>query len=772
MRKLKTIIRSLIKNKVTSVITIVGFSVSISMALVLIAFLIKEFSYDKYYPNIDRIYRVFINEDVTSVREDFRENILGHYPEIEDVCLYNNFGANITYEDKPYWGKMIVADASFFNIFSTNFIIGSPKNSLKNLNDVVITESFAKKIFGDENPVGKTLMAEHREALTVSGVIKDFSENSSIQGDFITNSKLRIIWTGSTDGQGNKIAFFRMFILVKNTVEIDHLKEIMSEDFSTDQFKMGFRNIVTEVNLIPFSKSYFIQGIDNSMTKHANLKLIRLLSVISAIIILLAIFNYINLSTATYSDRSREIGIKKTIGAQRWQIFSQFITESIFVCFVSFILAVLLAYFWVPFFEKFLGNQININILFSPVWIGWLITGVLIISVISGFYPALSISKLKPISILRKVEAVKQGSLGFRAVLNILQYVVSVSLIIALIVLMRQIDYVRTKDFGFDTDKLLRVDVHYSLTDKASVLRDKLLSFPSIKNVCFSHGSPGSIYSSSTWDALGEQDNKINELTVDSAFFKVFQIPIVQGRTVLPSDFNKVCYINETAFKKTGWNSFEGKKCNGMEIIGVVKDFNFADLYNPITPLAIPISSRMGISHLTLRLTPESIPQTMEALKNTWSEVCTGHALHYQFYDQWLDSMYKTEEKLTASIRLFAALAIIISCLGILGLAEFSIIKRTKEIGIRKVNGAKISEILILLNRDFVKWVAIAFIIATPIAWYAMHKWLENFAYKTELSWWIFALAGLLALGVALVTVSWQSWRAATRNPVEALRYE
>ncbi|MBW6534492.1 MAG: ABC transporter permease [Mariniphaga sp.] len=772
MRKLKTLIRSLVRNKVTSVITIIGFSVSISMALVLIAFLINEFSYDKYYPNIERIYRVFINENVTSVREDFRENILGQYPEIENVCLYNNFGTNLTYEDKPYRGNMIATDTSFFNIFSIQFINGSTQSSLNNLNDVVITESFARKIFGDENPVGKTLVAEYREPLVVSGIIKDFSDNSSIQGDFITNSKLRIIWTGSTDVQGNNIAFFRMFILVKDAEKTDHLQEILRRDLTALSATGYMCTTVSSINLIPFAKSYFMQGIDRSMTKHANLKLIQLLSIISIIIILLAVFNYINLSTATHSDRLREIGIKKTIGAERWQIFSQFISESFFICFISFMLAMFLAYLWAPFFEKFLGSQININTLFRPVWIGWLIIGVFMISVVSGFYPALSISKLKPLSILRKKEVTKQGSLGFRAVLNILQYTVSVSLIITLIVLSRQIEYVRTKDFGFDADQLLRVDVHWSLNSKADVIREKLLNYPSVKNVCFSHGSPGSIYSSSSWDALGEEDAIINQLSTDTAFFKVFQIPLIQGRKPLSSDFNNVCYINETAYKKTGWTSFEGKKFHGTEIIGIVKDFNFANLYNPITPLVIPISSDMGISHVTLRISPENIPQIMAALQAVWSEVCAGHALNYQFYDQWLDSMYKKEERLTSSIRLFAVLAIMISCLGILGLAEFSIKKRMKEIGIRKVNGAKVSEILAMLNKDFIKWVAIAFVIATPIAYYTMHKWLENFAYKTNLSWWIFALAGLLALGIALLTVSFQSWKAATKNPVESLRYE
>jgi putative ABC transport system permease protein len=233
-----------------------------------------------------------------------------------------------------------------------------------------------------------------------------------------------------------------------------------------------------------------------------------------------------------------------------------------------------------------------------------------------------------------------------------------------------------------------------------------------------------------------------------------------------------VCYINETAFKLTGWKTFLGEKYHGSEIIGIVKDFHFANMYNKIGPLVIPISSEMGISHLTLRVNPGNLQRVINTLKATWKEVCPGHELKYQFYDEWLNSMYIGEERLVSSIRLSAILAILISCLGILGLAEYTIKRRTKEIGLRKVNGATILNIIILLNTNFFKWVLIGFVIACPVTYFIMRKWLENFAYKTVLSWWIFALAGIIALGIALLTVSWQSWRAATRNPVEALRYE
>jgi putative ABC transport system permease protein len=740
------------------------------MALVLIAFLIKEFSTDSEYPRISNIYRVFANGNNASVREDFRESFIANYPDIDDACRYNNYTANVTYEDVPFSGQMIVTDNSFFNIFSSQFILGEFNTALANLNDVVLTESFAKKIFGSENPLGKTLVAEYREPLVITAVIKDFSSKSSIRGDFLTNSKLKIIYEGSSDGQGNNVNYFRLFLLLKNRENNSGLEERLTKDFCSIEYKVGYK--INRINLVPFKESYFLQGIERSQTLHANVKLIRVLSIISLIIILLAVFNYINLTTATHSDRLKEIGIKKAIGASRIQIFTQFMAEAFLVCIVSFLLAIQLSALWVPFFEEFLDSKIEMSTLFQSFRSGWLVLGIFVISFISGIYPALSISRRKPIDILNKNDSGKNSSFGLRAVLNIIQYTVSVSLIITLIILSKQIDFVRSKDFGFDTNRLLRVDVHWQLFNKAKAIRDRLLTDPSISDVCFSHGTPGSIYLTSSWDGLESKDIIVNELNVDTSFLKVFRIPVIMGRELRPSDFNKVCYINETAFKLTGWKSFFGEKYHGKEIIGIVKDFNFANMYNPIGPLVIPISSDMGISHLTVRVNPGNLQRVINTLKATWKEVCPGHELKYQFYDEWLNSMYKGEERLVSSIRLSAILAILISCLGILGLAEYTIKRRTKEIGLRKVNGATILNIIILLNTNFFKWVLIGFVIACPVTYFIMHKWLENFAYKTVLSWWIFALAGIIALGIALLTVSWQSWRAAMRNPVEALRYE
>ncbi len=770
MTRIRIIIRSLFINRVTSIITIAGFSISISMAMVIIAFLISEYNTDLEFPKIESIYRVIANDNITSVREDFREYFIEHYPAIDDACRYNNFATTVTSENLPFRGAMIITDNSFFQIFSLQFILGDVNSALENLNDVVLTESFARKIFGHQNPLGKTLIAEYKEPLIVTGVVRDFSDNSSIKGDFFTNSKLKIIYEGSSDGQGNEVNFFRLFVLIRDQVSINGLDELLTKDISSIEYKVGYK--IEKINLLPFKESYFKQGLNRSQTRHANLKLIRIFSAISTVIVLLAIFNYINLSTAAHSDRLKEIGVKKAIGANRRQIFAQFMAESFMVCFFASLLATHLSILWVPFFERFLDAGINLNILFRPVWLGWILLGVVFVSFISGIYPALSVSGHKPVTILGGKEKAKHGHFGFRAALNTIQNAVSVSLIVTIILLSKQIDFVRTRNFGFDTGQLLRIDLHWRLADKANIIRDKLLADPSIENVSFSHGSPGSIYSTSSWREVEDKDIMMNNLTVDTSFFKVFSINILKGRELVPSDFNKVCYINETAFKMSGWDNYEGRKYNGREIIGIVEDFHYANLYNQIGPLAIQVASDFGISHLSLRVNDESLQRVISTLAEVWKDICPGHELKYQFYDEWFESMYKGEERLIAAIRLFAFLAILISCLGIIGMAEYSIKNRTKEVGIRKVNGARIADILFLLNKDFFKWVLAGFVLSLPVSYYFMNEWLKNFAYRTDLSWWIFAEAGLTATGIALLTVSWQSWRAATRNPVESLRYE
>jgi putative ABC transport system permease protein len=339
-------------------------------------------------------------------------------------------------------------------------------------------------------------------------------------------------------------------------------------------------------------------------------------------------------------------------------------------------------------------------------------------------------------------------------------------------VITRQVKYAKNLDFGFETEQLIKIPVHWKAADKVDVLKERLNSFPGVESSCFTHGTPGGIYSYSQSDEQNKTNElgKVSNISSDYSFVETFGLKILEGRNFYEGDKNNVCLINKTAMQQAGWESFEGKQMFGFEVVGLLNDFHYESLYNKIG--ALMVTNQRDVSHFNIRIRPENMSHTLLDIEKGFKEVLPDYEFSFQFYDDYLDSMYQQEEKRADSIRVIVIIAILISCVGLIGLVEFSTKRRIKEIGIRKVNGARISEIMAMLNKDFVKWVAIAFVIATPIAYYTMNKWLESFAYKTELSWWIFALAGLLALGIALLTVSFQSWKAATRNPVEALRYE
>jgi putative ABC transport system permease protein len=402
-----------------------------------------------------------------------------------------------------------------------------------------------------------------------------------------------------------------------------------------------------------------------------------------------------------------------------------------------------------------------------------------LVGLISGVGPAVILSEIKPIQVLNSNIVVTGKRNILRNSLTIFQFTTSIVLIICVIIVQRQIQFVKHKDLGFKKEQLLRLDmpdIQERDISKIMVMLEELRKSAFIKDISVTGAVPGSV-NMSMGSNIENTDKNISMpcLLVDTTFLRTFGIKVIKGRDLQPGDFGQVCMFNETAYKHFEFDNLDNKRFNnygGFDIIGVVSDFHFRTLHEEIGPAVIIFTPHYWPRAINIRFAQNGIGHGMGFIQEKWEEILPGYPISYQFYDEWFDSMYRSEERFSKTIAFFAILAIVISCIGILGLAIFSSERRIKEIGIRKVNGAKIWEVMVMLNIDFVKWVGIAFVIATPVAWYAMNHWLQNFAYRTELSWWIFALAGLLALSVALLTVSWQSWHAARRNPVEALRYE
>ena len=778
---LKTAIRNLWNNKKFSIINITGFAFGISICLAIVLFLVNEYSCDRYHEHTDQIVRVIdVKNKSSSIDYRVKDILLNNYPEIENGCLVQCAFRPIEVKASDqglYLDNIMSVDNSFFEVFTIPFLTGNSSVPFTNINSVVITESTAKTLFGTENPVGKEILFRNNIPLTVTAVIKDFPENSSFSASILVNAENEEFkfekWIGDSRDLSTYSWPFRVYLQLNKKVN----RELFLEKINSNtELLVPF---VSEAGFLALKDIYLFDPTTGSGNKRGNPGLLKLLGAIAFIILSLAIINYINLTVAQQNKRNKDTGVKKTIGANRSIIFFHFLSESVLVSLVAFALGIFLVWILLPVYNAIFSTTIDINYLFHLPNLSILICTILLIGLLSGSGPAIALSGINPVKVLSG-SVIIQGKKNFlRNFLTVFQFTISIILIFCVIIVQRQIKYVKHKNPGFNEEQLVRLDIPAIQENEAPkffALIEELRKSPYISNLSTSYGVPGSIPLSMGSNMENTDKNmSVPSLLVDTAFLETFAIQVIKGRNLEPGDFDKVCMINEAAWRHFEFEDLENKRFNnfgGYDIVGVVNDFHFRSLHDEIGPVCIIFTGKGRPTTINVRFASNGTTPGMDYIRETWKKILPGFPLKYQFYDEWFDSMYRSEERFAKTIGLFAVLAIVISCIGILGLAIFSSERRTKEIGIRKVNGATVTEVVTMLNKDFVKWVAIAFIVAVPASWYAMNKWLESFAYKTSLSWWIFALAGLLALGIALLTVSWQSWRAATRNPVEALRYE
>jgi putative ABC transport system permease protein len=778
---LKIAFRNIRTNKKFSIINIVGFAFAISICLVISLFLAKEYSFDRYHKNADQIVRL-INTKYNSSLVDYRvKDILSkNYSEIENSCLIlrSPHPIEIKYGEKGFYLDDIMSvDKNFFEIFSVEIVSGQQKSPFTNINSALITESAAKVIFGKEPPLGKELLVSGTVPVTITGILKDFPDNSSITASILVNAGNDDFkfskWIGDSRDLSTYQWPFHVYFQLKENVNPDKFAAKINENI--DQLKP----YAEQIGFLKLKNTYLHDTTTGSSTKQGNASLLKLLGGIAIIILILAVINYVNLTVAQQNKRSRDTGLKKAIGADRSTIIIQYLSESIIIIFLAFISGIFLVWLLMPFYQTIFNTTTDIKILFRFPYNVILPGIILIIGTISGSGPAIILSGISPVKILSGYSVIKVKRNYLRNILAIFQFTISIILIFCVIVVRQQIKYVKHKDPGFNEELLLRLDIPNILekdVQKTRVLLEEFRKSPYIKNISLSSGVPGRIYMSMGSNIENNKNNiGVPCIIADTTFLETFGLKVVRGRNLEPGDFEKVCMINEAAYKHFDFQNLENKRFNnfgGFDIIGVVNDFQYSSLHKTIGPVCIMFSSKSRPTALTIRFEKKGAGRGMEFINEEWQKILPGYPVKYQFYDEWFDSMYRSEEYFARNISLFAILAVVISCIGILGLAIFSSERRTKEIGIRKINGARTSEILVLLNSNFIILVIIAFVIATPVAWYVMHKWIQNFAYRTELSWWIFGVAGFLALAIALLTVSFQSWRAATRNPVEALRYE
>ena len=775
----KTIYRKAIKYKSYAAINIVGLAMAFALSSLLFLYVYNEFHVDAFHHNRDRIYRVVDANDGTAFTNPLLAGELkSAFPEIEEVTRvrqnangfykYDNSVVDIMYD--------MCFDSTVFRIFDFKLIAGKEKESLQNPFSIVLTKSISTKVFGEKNPLGQVLRYNNQCDFTVTGIIEDLPSNSTFKVDAILPfHSLAYLWDGYTGKPSNDFFIrdngsFHTYIMFKPGVDVGSIENKIIA-FSKD------KSYGQDFKLQPMSDIYFGYNNRDRWIHKGEKSMVVLLMSIAIGLLVISIINYINLNSAITQNNLFSFGIKKILGANPWQVILNSIVETLMYFAVSIGLATLIVLLINKPFQNILAQEYHFSSLLTGTNLAIALGILLLVALISGMAPVQYFRKA-PASAIIKMKHFGNGSSNLlNRPLIIVQFFIAILFIVSAITIKKQVNYINHKDLGFDKELLVYVDLKsYNLTpSEAGVLKEKLMSDSRIQNISYSSGVFGDVRRGITSELNGKK-LLYRRIPTDAEYVKTLKYRIVEGRDFsndMKTDETTKAYIINQALVRT----FEMKnplqeRLNDHPIIGVVEDFNFEPVQNNIQPVALLCNPAEALSTANIRLASGDLKSSIQYIEHVFKALKPDSPFSYSFADDRIATYYQKELQFSKLSAIFSIVNIFISCIGLVGLVLFAINGRIKEIGIRKVNGATISEILSMLNRDFVKWVAIAFVIASPIAWYAMNKWLESFAYKTSLSWWIFALAGLLALGIALLTVSWQSWRAATRNPVEALRYE
>jgi putative ABC transport system permease protein len=782
----KSTYRNFIRKPTTNLINLVGLAVSLALVIILSVYSYSELTTDNYHKNGDRVY-LFANLGVKMHMPGIlKDQIDLNIPEVESAVRLTGTWETPVFQvgdHDPISSDIIFADDDFFKLFTYQPIEGNLETSLKEPLTIVLTQNLAKNLFGNEPALGKTVKLNNDKVLTVSAVINETEVNSCLSFSALASIATRKIVLPNpgefTEWDWNN---FQMFILLKEGTNPDvTAKKIIS------LFPQKKPRKYPELKLNPLKKIYFTKFalFGSNYLYCGDKRKVMILVLAAALVLIIALLNFINISSAQWIEKIRQTGILKVIGAGKASILKNALSEAFILFLMSLFLAILIVRALFPFISSFTGIHFNIQLLYKPSFLIVSFAGTFILSMVFSIIPALRISSSKATDNLKKTVTPGTSNSIFRGILVTTQFVIAIVLIAFTLLVQKQVNF-GSSNLGFYQENIIGIKLTPQMKGKIEVLKKLLQEKSTVEKVSFTKYFPGSAVSN--WFTIQEINGVKKELrfdifNADANFFSMSGLQLSQGRFYsedLATDQHKMI-VNESFLRENKMDNPIGAKfvmgfgmnTGPSEIIGVVKDFHYKAVNLPIA--ALIIQNEPEVSHCLVKLQTNdfnTLHTTIQDIKEATTKLSPSFPVEITFFDHAIENMYQSELQYRRTFSLFAGCAILICCMGILALSLLACQRRIKEIGIRKVNGARISEVMTMLNRDFVKWVAIAFVIATPIAYYAMNKWLENFAYKTELSWWIFALAGILALGIALLTVSWQSWRAATRNPVEALRYE
>ena len=775
----KIIYRKALKYKSYTIINIAGLSVSFALSALLLLYVYNEFHVDEFHHNRDRMYRVVDAGDGTAFTNPLLAGELkSAFPEIEEVTRVRHNGNGFyKYEnsavDIPY---DMCFDSTAFRMFDFKLIEGSEDEALKNPFSIILTKSIARKIFGDTDPLGQILRYNNICDFTVTGVMEDLPSNSTFNVDAILPfSVLAYLWDGDPGNKSDALTnrdngSFHTYIMFRRNVDVASIENKITTFCSEKSYVQDFK-------LQPMSDIYFGYNNRDRWIHKGDKSAVILLMSIAIGLLIISIINYINLYSAVTQNNLFGLGIRNILGQKHLQAIVDSVLETLLYFAFSIGLATEIVLLINHPFQNILATDYHFSSLFTKANIVVGICIVFLIALISGIIQVYYVKKVPASSLIKAKHFGKGTSKFLNKPLIIIQFSIAIIFIVSAISIKKQVYYINHKDLGFDKDLLVYVDTRwYNLTSsEADVLKEKLIKDSRIKNVSFSSGLFGDVRQGTVYELNGKKI-LYRRIPTDADYIKTMGYKIVEGRdfsTDIKSDETMKTYIiNQTLVKDFEMKNPLQESLNSHRIIGVVEDFNFEPLQNNIQPVALVCDPSAAHWIANIRFNSSDLKGSVQYIEKAFKTLNPDSPFRYSFANDRIAEYYKKEVQFSKLSTIFSAVNILISCIGLIGLVLFAISGRTKEIGIRKVNGARVSEVLVMLNKDFTKWVLIAFVIATPVAYYAMDKWLGSFAYKTTLNWWIFALAGIMAVGITLLTVSLQSLRTAIRNPVEALRYE
>ncbi len=773
--KVRLAIRNLLKNKLYSILIIGGFAIGFTASLLIAIFYSSEHSVNKSFADSDRIFRLY-DADKTNCSLDYNLNepLSANYFEIERACPVEYTSSyTMTLKDPETHNytrvsHIITTNNSFFDIFSVKVISSISETPFSQLNAAVISKSVAQRLFGDKNPLGRNIHEDFFSAV-VTAVIQDFPENSSMKADIMLNIKDKDFQMSQECNDGYCIYPVEHFIMLKKSTASELLVSKLNSSLKT------FIKCPDNLALQPLTDIYLSSlPFEFDSQSKGNARMVFLFLSIAILILLLSSINYLNYTLSRQYANLKGIGINKVNGAGKWQLLYNSFLEVSLGIFIALIISIFLTISSLPLTNQLFGRTLSFADVDQNQFIIMIATAIIAIVILNSLAPVYIISNFSITDFLNGERKSGDKQYGKQTMLTF-QLITSMALISLVFVIFKQLQYVNHYDLGFKKNQLLKIELPYNLPGTNALITE-IKKLPFVSGATLSSGNPGRV-AMMMGNGLDDDEFMVNCLYVGDNYLSTMGIKLIEGRDFNSGDNGSVCLMNEKAVKRYGWNSIDNKKFNngregGYKVIGVVSNFNVESLHSAISPVAILYGPNRILSTLSLRLVPGNSQQQIKDLKNVWQTIVPNDPMEFTFYGSQFQAMYSKEERLAKSLTFFSIIALTLTCMGILGQIFIISFTRVKEIGIRKVNGARTSEILALLNKDFVKWVIIAFCLATPIAWYMSNKWLESFAYRTRLSWWVFVLSGVITLFIALITVSWQSLRAARRNPVEALRYE